>query len=205
MTPWLDISLPLRSDTPHLPESPPFLVRRVLDIGRHDPCNVSMLWIGSHCGTHLNAPLHVDASADGVEAAPLDATIGAARVIEPRTPGPIDERELRRHGIEPGERLLVRTPCSEEPRSRRHWHVTADGARYLCGLPIRLLGVEAMSANALDDGTLRATRTLLSRGVWLLEGLDLRAVQPGRYELLCLALSIPQADAAPARAVLRPL
>ena len=45
----------------------------------------------------------------------------------------------------------------------------------------------------------------LGAGVVILEGLDLRDVEPGRYELICLPLLIPGADGAPARALLRRL
>jgi arylformamidase len=38
----------------------------------------------------------------------------------------------------------------------------------------------------------------------IIEGLDLRAVEPGPYELLCLPLRIVGSDGAPARALLRP-
>ena len=43
---------------------------------------------------------------------------------------------------------------------------------------------------------------LLGAGVFVIEGLDLRAVEPGRYTLVCLPLKFPDLDGAPARAVL---
>jgi arylformamidase len=45
---------------------------------------------------------------------------------------------------------------------------------------------------------------LLSAGIWLIEGLNLSAVKPGTYELVCLPLRVAGADGAPARAILRP-
>jgi arylformamidase len=44
---------------------------------------------------------------------------------------------------------------------------------------------------------------LLEAGIWIIEGLNLAAVEPGDYELVCLPLKIAGGDGAPARAVLR--
>jgi arylformamidase len=44
---------------------------------------------------------------------------------------------------------------------------------------------------------------MLNAGIWIIEGLNLGAVEAGRYELICLPLKIQGGDGAPARAILR--
>jgi arylformamidase len=44
---------------------------------------------------------------------------------------------------------------------------------------------------------------LLGAGTIIIEGLDLREVEPGDYELICLPLKVKDGDGAPARVVLR--
>jgi arylformamidase len=44
---------------------------------------------------------------------------------------------------------------------------------------------------------------LLGAGIWIVEGLDLRKIAPGRYDLICLPLKLLGAEGAPARAILR--
>ncbi len=46
-------------------------------------------------------------------------------------------------------------------------------------------------------------RTLLEGGIWIIEGLDLSRVKPGKYDLICLPLKLDQGDGTPARAILR--
>jgi arylformamidase len=46
-------------------------------------------------------------------------------------------------------------------------------------------------------------RALLEAGIWVIEGLDLSAVEAGEYELICLPTKIEHSDGAPARAILR--
>jgi arylformamidase len=48
-------------------------------------------------------------------------------------------------------------------------------------------------------------KTLLAAGIVVVEGLDLSAVRPGRYELICLPLRLVGSDGSPARVLLRAL
>ena len=103
-------------------------------------------------------------------------------------------------------RLLLRT------RSAHLWDVPAfdptfvapdaTGAEALVRRGVRLVGMDYLSVAPFGDPT-PTHRVLLSAGVVVLEGLDLRAVTPGPYELLCLPLRIVGSDGAPARALLR--
>ena len=83
--------------------------------------------------------------------------------------------------------------------------LTEDAARLLVASGVRLVGVDAMTVDPLESSSLPAHHTLLDGGVIILEGLDLSAVPPGDYELLCLPLNIRHGDGAPARVVLREL
>ncbi|MDX6645162.1 MAG: arylformamidase, partial [Miltoncostaeaceae bacterium] len=66
---------------------------------------------------------------------------------------------------------------------------------------VRLVGIDYLSVAAPSDPA-PAHLALLRAGAVILEGLDLRAVAPGPYRLVCLPLRIEGADGAPARAVL---
>src|SRR3712207_2193612 len=71
---------------PHWPDNPPVRVERMLDIGRGDIANVSILSMGSHTATHMDAPLHFIEDGKGLDEMPLAAIIGRARVIEIEDP-----------------------------------------------------------------------------------------------------------------------
>jgi arylformamidase len=60
-----------------------------------------------------------------------------------------------------------------------------------------VIGIDYLSIGDED-----AHRELLTAGVVPLEGLDLRGIEPGAYELICLPLRLEGSDGAPARAVL---
>jgi kynurenine formamidase len=86
-----------------------------------------------------------------------------------------------------------------------HGWLSAEAARLLADRGVRLVGIDTLSIDPPEFPALSAHHELLSRGVWILECLDLAAVAPGDYELICLPLKIHGGDGAPARVVLRAL
>jgi arylformamidase len=202
-----DISVPIHPAMPVWPGDPPVVIERVKSMaeGAHD--NVSRIDIGVHAGTHVDAPIHFIADGVGADRVPLDALIGSAVVV--------DATHLNRHlgsgelsslAIPEGtERVLFKTTNSELWESD-HFEtgflgVTEDGARWLMERGVRLVGIDYLSI-APYGVSVPTHRALLGAGVAILEGTDLRGVEPGEYELICAPLRIVGADGAPARALL---
>lgn len=205
---WFDISLPLRTGMIHWPGDPEPILERLMEMERGDSLNLTFMRMSAHTGTHVDAPVHFLANGCAMEQFPLDAGIGPVRVVDVAASTRIGPTDLAPHGLARGERLLLKTSNS----ARRlldgefcvdYAHVTAAGARYLAESGIRLVGIDALSIGACDEQGEETHRILLRAGVWILEGLDLAAVEPGNYDLYCLPLRMEGADGAPARAVLR--
>jgi cation transport ATPase len=128
-----------------------------------------------------------------------------ARVIGIDDPSRVTARELRRRGVRRGERLLLRTRNSEAAGPARRLcseFVALDrgAAALLAARHVRAVGVDALSIGPPDAEGDEVHRLLLGAGIWIVEGLDLRGVTPGDYELVCLPLKLAGADGAPARA-----
>jgi arylformamidase len=100
------------------------------------------------------------------------------------------------------ERVLFRTGARHAGAYRS---LTPDGAAFLAGLGLVLVGTDAPSIDPAGDETLPAHRVLARAGVALLESLQLGRVPPGDYELVALPLRIVGGDASPVRAALRTL
>jgi arylformamidase len=173
-----------------------YLSRRLSDESGVD-AGTSVIWLGSHAGTHIDAPAHLIADGTTIDAMPVDAMIGPARVVELAGCGEcalIDACDVERAGPEPGERLLLKT-------AGRPVKLTTGAATHLVRGGVRALGMEAHLL--LDKATRAAQRHLFDGDVWIIEELDLAAATPGQYDLVCLPLKASGADAAPARALLR--
>ncbi|TFH37788.1 MAG: cyclase family protein [Chrysiogenales bacterium] len=207
----IDISVPVRDDMPVWPGDPPAHIDRAKAIAKGDPCNVSRLSLGAHTGTHVDAPYHFIEKGRRMEGIPLDVLMGPCRVIE-AAPGPLIERkDLERYGIEPRGRVLFKTANSALWRShpaefRKNFTALSPGAAaFLAEREALLVGIDYLSIESFHAEGGLVHRTLLGKNIVILEGLDLSCATPGNWELICLPLSIPGAEGAPARAILREL
>lgn len=210
-----DISVPITpGETPSYPGDPVLEIGAWRAIARGDRANVSVLNFGAHTGTHIDAPAHFIEGAPGIISLPLDALLGEARVVEiPADTDAVDESHVRPESLQGATRVLFKTRNSafwEDPRGQFRedfTYVEPAAARALVAAGVRLVGFDYLSVEKFDSEDFETHLVLLSAGVVIVEGLDLRAVEAGLYELCCLPLKIAagSGDGAPARAVLRTL
>src|SRR5690606_13775114 len=104
------------------------------------------------------------------------------------------------------ERLLLKTRGScfwaEDRFHTDFTYLTPDGAAWLISRGVRLVGIDYLSIERYHAEGHHVHRALLAARVVIVEGLDLRAVMPGHYQLACLPLKLAGAEGAPARAAL---
>jgi arylformamidase len=198
-----DISVPIRPGMIVYEGNPGVHLERVDSIPDGAHANVSRLDLGVHTGTHVDAPLHFIEGAPGSESVELAPLVGPAVVVDAMSAAAdLDERTLADLDIPPGaERVLLKTTngrlWERDTFTRDFIRLTGDGARYLIARGVRVVGIDFLSI-----GDAEAHRELLGNGVIPVEGLDLRQVEPGEYQLVCLPLRLVGSDGAPARAVL---
>ena len=140
---------------------------------------------------------------------PSTPRLGPARVIRIEHPHAILPAELEGHHLQPGERVLFRTQNSERCWNTDQFvedfvYISAAAAHFLVDRQVRTVGVDYLSVGGYVYDGVETHQILLGAGLWVIEGLNLAAVEPGVYELICLPLRIAGADGAPARAILRP-
>jgi arylformamidase len=199
-----DVSIPIRPGMVVYDGNPGVEVERAQSIAEGASANITRLALGTHTGTHVDAPLHFLDGGPGSESVPLDSLVGPARVVDATMlPGKtLGEEELRGLALpQATERILFKTRNSElwasDEFTRDFIRLDGSGARFLIARGVRTVGIDYLS---IGDG--EAHVSLLEAGVVPLEGLDLRGVEPGNYRLVCLPLRIVGSDGAPSRAIL---
>jgi arylformamidase len=193
----IDVSVPLHEGMVTYPGDPEVHLERAASIADGAVVNLTRIDFGLHSGTHVDAPVHFIDGASGVDTVALEALIGPCDVVE--------VPDLTRDSVarlpEDAERVLFKTPNSElwarDEFADEFARLEGAAARLLVERGVKLVGVDYLSV-----GDEVAHHTLLGAGVVPVEGLDLRGVEPGRYELVCLPLRVVGADGGPARAVL---
>jgi arylformamidase len=172
--------------------------------------NSSRISFGSHTATHVDAQHHMIDGGWTVDRMKLDVLIGPALVVRfPDDVMSITASHLSVVNLVGVERILFATRNSTFNREREfhtdYTFVAPDAAELLVKAGVRLVGVDYLSVEQFRSGHHKTHKTLLGADVIIVEGLALDGISPGRYELICLPLSMPGLDGAPARAVLREL
>lgn len=178
-----------------------------------DGWNASTLCLYSHCGTHMDAPMHFGVSPDTIDTMAVEKFIGPAWVVDVRPISPrafIEVRHLKSVAgqFEPGDSLLIRTGWSEYYGKEQYRdelpRISEELAQWCVEKKVGMLGVEPPSVadvNNLEEVT-RIHRILLEGGVVIVEGLaNLSALTKPKVTLIALPLKIAAGDGAPARAV----
>lgn len=200
-----DISLPLNSKTTIYPNNPGILIEPYRRVPEY-PTNLTKITFGSHTGTHVDAPRHVDNNALGVDKISLEACIGPCRVLDLTY---VEEKiaipDLEKYDIKAGERILAKTKNSLRGFTRFYEnsvYLDGDAADFLADKGIILFGIDWFSVKKRGEKDVRPHTSLLGKNIVLFEGLDLSKVEPGEYQFVGLPLKFTDLDGAPARAVL---
>jgi len=205
---WIDVSVTIKPGMAHWPDNPAIRVDRMLDMEKGDVCNVSVLSFGSHTGTHMDAPLHFLRNGKSLDKMPLDATIGPARVIEIKDKEAVKVEEIANQRIKPGERILFKTRNSKnawksDDFEKNFIYISKEAAVFLAKAKVMTVGIDYLSVGGFFKDGKETHDALLSAGIWVIEGLNLAKIKPGKYELNCLPIKVLNSDGAPARALLR--
>jgi arylformamidase len=205
----IDVSLPIGPDLLVWPSDPAVEVERTRSIAAGDEANVSELRIGTHTGTHVDPPVHFVEGGGGIDQVPIDLLVGPAVVADLRgRTGELTPEDLEKAVPLETERLLLLTDNSALWRQLpvsfpdRYTCLSPESATWVVGRGIRLVGTDFLSIERRGAHGHPVHRSLLENGVVIVEGLDLGAVEPGAYELVCLPLNILDGDGGPSRAVL---
>jgi arylformamidase len=202
----IDVSVAIRPRMPIYDGDPGVEIALAHSIERGDVANVSRLVLGAHTGTHVDAPRHFIPDGPGAGELGLEPFVGRCQVADATAAtGPVDAASVASIGLPPGtERVLLKTSNSRlwerDAFAPDFVRLDGGGAQALIDLGVRLVGIDYLSIGDPD-----VHRALLGRGVGVVEGLDLRGVDPGAYFLVCLGLKLAGCDGAPARALLWPL
>ena len=203
-----DVTVPISRDLPVYPGDPSIEIVPVMSLAAGDIASVSRLTCGTHIGTHIDPPSHFIPGGLSVDQLSLETLTGPCLVLDTGDLPVITAAWLSSQPIAGVTRLLFRTSNS------RFWHeettfqtsyvyVDPAAAQLLVERGVRLVGIDYLSIEKFDFERPETHLTLLEAGVVIVEGLDLMAVTPGEYELICLPLKIRDGDGAPARVVLR--
>ena len=210
-TGWIDATATLDpSTTPVYQGDAPMKFDFLHDMRKGDGFTLSAYSMGAHSGTHIDAPMHFIRDGASIERVSIDALIGPARIIDiPDSVQAIDSRALAGANWKGAERVIFRTRSAlhgwmHAPAFHKDFaYVAPDAAQQLADAGVKLVGVDYISAEQFGAPAPLTHRTLLGKGIPIVEGLQLDSIPAGDYDLIVLPIKVGGHEGAPARAVLR--
>jgi len=203
-----DITQNISNGMPVWPGDPKVELAWLSQLSNGDDVNLTEIRMCAHTGTHIDMPSHFLENGRDLNDLDLSVMIGLARVVEvPPEVTVINEEFLKRIALEGVERLLFKTSNSQlllrEGQDFSEHYVALDfsGASFLAASDCKLVGIDYLSIATYDDPA-GAHLPLLEEGIVVLEGINLKDVEPGDYQLIALPLRLDGREGSPVRAVL---
>lgn len=190
----IDITVPLKENTKVYPGDPEFKINRIFTVEK-DGFNLCSLSLGTHTGTHIDAPLHFFNTKESIADLELKYLITNALVADVSGLNSIDEKFISGLNLEGINSILFKT-------NGKDIYLTESGAKYITSKGILITATESLDIEDETNNDFTVHKTLLSNNVLIVENIDLSRVIPGNYKLYCFPLKIENADGSPVRAVL---
>ncbi len=166
----------------------------------------STICMGTHTGTHIDAPAHFIKGGKTIDQFPLSTFYGDCTVVDcTGVEDVITPEHLSSSLIKDGAIILLKTSNSFLSATGSFYpefvYLSEEGAQYLAERKVKAVGIDYLSIerNQPNHPTHKA---LLSQNIPIIEGLRLAPVDAGEYTIQCLPLKLIGTEAAPARAVL---
>jgi arylformamidase len=202
-----DVTVPITNTMPVWPSDPPVrLTPKSYIASDGTTIRLTNVEMGSHTGTHIDAPWHFVPHGRRLNEIPLETLVGTAHVFYIGGTASIRKSDVERLPLDGVERVLFKTDNSG------HWqdgtfyrdfvYLEPDAATVLVRRGIKLVGIDYLSIDAFTSETHPTHCILLEQNVIVVEGLDLNAVPSGEYQMAALPLKIHGADGAPTRVIL---
>lgn len=204
---WIDVSVPIENGMVHWPNEIPVEIKKLSSIENGDIANVTILSMSVHTATHIDAPLHFFKNGKDIAALPVDVMMGPAKVIEIRDKHSINLNEIENISLKKGDRVLFKTHNSDKNWAMQGFlqdyvFLSTEAALYLKEREIAVIGVDYLSVAGLNNGA-EVHRILLGAEIVIIEGLNLKNIEQGDYEMICLPIKIKGADGAPSRVLIK--
>lgn len=197
-----DVTAPLYAGMPLWPGDPEVIITPLAGANGTGGMMVSAVSLGTHTGTHVDAPRHLYVDGLAVDGISPDILVGPAFLADVPGGGALEPGELLRPELHRTRLLLRRSPVTVQEGDDSGITLSTAAARELVARGVRVVGTESDSIDPPALGAGPAHQILLRAGVVIIEGLRLSGLPVGEYLLVCAPLPLRGADGAPARVFL---
>jgi arylformamidase len=163
--------------------------------------NVTRITIGSHTGTHVDAPWHFLQEGNTIDIEPLDKFIGEATIIDASGKKSITAEDFSSYDIRSNEIVLIYTGTGDRRTDFAYLDISA--AEWVVEHEAKCIGIDTASVEKYGEKGAPVHKMLLARNIGIIENLaNLKQFAGSRMFFVCLPLRLKGIDGSPARAIL---
>ena len=208
MSEYIDVTVPFRDGMMCFPTDPPCRIKPFMEISKGDIVNLSVLDMGSHTGTHMDAPRHFIDDGPAIDELSTRHFLGRAKLFDfTGKETCIDLADVKGLDIGEGDIVLFKTRNSALMRDTVFHtdfvYLTPEAARWLADRGIVTFGFDYLSIEGYGAEDFGAHYAILGAGIVIIEGLDLSDVGAGEYEIIALPMLIAGGNGSPVRVLLK--
>lgn len=203
-----DLTTFISSDLVTFPGDPRFSIESISSLAEGQKYNLCHMHMGNHSGTHIDFPAHTIVGAKTSSDFSLEYLTGPGMIITvPSEEKYITRDFISKQTIMANDIVFFKTANSNYSKSLKftkdYVYLEADAADELIQKGVKIVGIDYVSIDPYEDEELTTHNHLLSKDVLIVEGLELKNIPEGRYEIFIIPLNIPHMDGLPARVFAR--
>lgn len=206
MKDWMDVTMNITPDIMVYKnkeeKKPKFIVRATHEANGHHESSIMM---DLHTGTHIDMPKHMLKEGHTSDDFDFLSVNGTCLVVDfsKQVAHEVDDVFLKAYDIKTGDIVIIKTKNSYDTEFNPEYDfLNASGADYLRQCGVKAVGIDALGIERGVPGH-PTHNILLENLIYIIEGLALKAIDAGRYELICIPMKIAGVEGLPARAFLR--
>lgn len=205
--PFYDLTHAISSSMVVFPGDPTFESKMVMDVNNDDPFTLRHFSLGNHAGTHIDFPAHVRSGGKTSDHFPIEYLTGIGKIINIPENSHVTASHVDAADIAPGNIVFFKTRNTRDSLYEKGVYtedfkaIEPEAAKRLVERGIRIVGIDYLSVDPVEDENLTVHKTLLDEEVLIVENLNLQMIPAGRYYIRIAPLKIEGMDGLPVRVV----
>lgn len=200
MNKFIDLSVSINENTPVYPGDPKTKIEPMAVFDK-DGYEDNYVCIGTHAGTHIDAPRHMLKDGKNLDEISIEQFVGRAIYIRVNNKK-FDLEEIKKVDTKEGDIVLFHTGMSDVYHESEYYDnypaMSEDIANYLVSKKVKMIGVDMCSP---DHEPFSVHRILLGSGVLIIENLtNLGELEGKEFKVYAFPIRL-QIDGAPVRVI----
>ncbi len=202
----VDLTLPLYADVPVKPGDPRVVIDELRDIAT-EGYRLTHLSIGTHTGTHIDAPSHIIKAGDTLNSISFDVLVGPCCLVnvagEPGSSIVLKDLIIHEEAIRSAGRVVLKSGWAKRWGTPEYYRnspsITMEAARWLAGkdVHVKLVGFDMPTPSVKQEIDIH--KVFLKAGIPIVECLNLENLTQSHFEIVVAPLPLHNREGAPCR------